>query len=251
LREQYNIMCSFERALKPDERLERRNAYSLKHGGEKEPTHFEMQTYDEGWILHASDNFEDESKVAGQIDMPTAMREMAVQGNLADLQDMLNKDPSLVNSRDAAGGTLLHWACVKGHWEIVHLLIEEFHADVNATCHMKKTPLHDAVNSYCAVVAELTNRQKKDDSVKKPEEGEQEVIPEEMYRRYAKIIKLLINNGANPFARDAEQNSPFFIAKKCRVHKLEEILQEVGKTYQVRQATLLADINICRERGKH
>ena len=70
--------------------------------------------------------------------------ELAAEGDLIGIEEVVGKDPSLVLSSDKDGMTCLHWASDRGHSEMVRFLVEKGSA-VNAQDHCGNTALHIAV----------------------------------------------------------------------------------------------------------
>ena len=65
----------------------------------------------------------------------------AKSGRLEAVQSLLAEDPKQVGVTDAAGYTPLHWAAIRGHWEVFELLLGAG-APVNAVGADGGTPLH-------------------------------------------------------------------------------------------------------------
>ncbi|KAL1421256.1 hypothetical protein MTO96_023232 [Rhipicephalus appendiculatus] len=76
------------------------------------------------------------------------------EGCLERLAECLNNNTSSVHERDAQGMCMLHWACDRGHLEIVELLLDKG-ADPEAKDEEGQTPLHYASSCGHLQVAEL------------------------------------------------------------------------------------------------
>ncbi len=105
------------------------------------------------------------------------IHEAAKTGDIARLQELLNADPSLVNSPDDNVMTPLHLAAEAGATEAVSLLIRSG-ANVNAADFQNRIPLHLAA-----------------------------------YDGNAEAVKLLLENGADPALRDMRDRLP--LAHAC------------------------------------
>jgi len=72
------------------------------------------------------------------------VHQAAENADISVLNQILARDPALVNARDAGGNTALHLACAKGHIKIVKQLLS-MKADVNVRNARQETPLHSAI----------------------------------------------------------------------------------------------------------
>ena len=80
--------------------------------------------------------------------------EMASIGNLEAISEILDKNPSIINTQDKDGMTCLHWASDRGFIQIVQYLLSKG-ADVNAIDHCGNSPLHIAAMSRQKEVVRL------------------------------------------------------------------------------------------------
>jgi len=81
-------------------------------------------------------------------------------GDLAQVKEMLTKEPELIHARDADASTPLHWAAWKGHGAVVEALLDAG-ADIgahNANAHWGTTPLHAAAHGNQREAAEVLIR---------------------------------------------------------------------------------------------
>ncbi|CAG8567037.1 14977_t:CDS:2, partial [Dentiscutata heterogama] len=67
----------------------------------------------------------------------------AKQGKSSEISGILESGEANVNAKDDQGLSLLHWACDRGHLDVVKLLIEKG-ADINILSDGNETPLHYA-----------------------------------------------------------------------------------------------------------
>ena len=74
------------------------------------------------------------------------IHEAAEKGDVATLKVLLERNPELINGKDFYGETSLHYACVRGHIDVVEFLIKK-----GANLHVKDndefSPLHFATGS--------------------------------------------------------------------------------------------------------
>ena len=104
------------------------------------------------------------------------VHDAARAGDLEQLERILTKDPSLVNSLDVDKMTPLHYAIDEGKLEAASLLIGKG-AEINAVNYKKQTPLHIAA-----------------------------------YEGKAGAVKLLLEHGADITMREMRGRIPLFLA---------------------------------------
>lgn len=102
--------------------------------------------------------------------------------------DLINKALSSqkvdVNTKDEEGRALLHWACDRGHKELVSILLQH-KADINCQDNEGQTALHYA--SAC---------------------------------EFADIVELLLNSGADPSIKDMEGSLPEEVTESSAISSL-------------------------------
>ncbi|KAL5265074.1 hypothetical protein ACHWQZ_G005979 [Mnemiopsis leidyi] len=84
----------------------------------------------------------------------TLLHRAAITGDIDKLQFLLEENEIDVNSKDNAGWTPLHEACIKKHVECARLLLE-YGAEVNAKAENHDTPLHDACSKDALAIIRL------------------------------------------------------------------------------------------------
>lgn len=132
-------------------------------------------------------------------------------GNVARVADLLRKDPSLVNAKDASGNTPLH--CAIGYFELG--VVEELlahGADVNARDNNGTTPLH------ILTVGVPPNPPPPPKSVQLPATGLQGI--------HLKIAQLLLTRDADLHARTAWGWTPLETAEKANTDYMVKLLCE-------------------------
>jgi len=113
----------------------------------------------------------------------------AAMGRLAQVREIMEKYPRLVNKAETDGWTPLHHAAAAGQYRTAVFLIS-WGADVNAVSQKGETPLHVAVS-----------------------------------RGKEKVVKLLVKKGAHVNTRDKYGHTPFNIAKTNGYKKIARFLQ--------------------------
>lgn len=121
--------------------------------------------------------------VSGDVFKDTPLHQAAFKGN-KEVAELLLECNAKINSKDYYGDTPLHHASSLGKEEVVKLLLERG-ADVNAvtsdyTGH-RKTPLHEAITGS-------------------------------RIDRYLRIVKMLLDYGANTEIEDRDNGTPLYIA---------------------------------------
>ncbi|OGX54262.1 MAG: hypothetical protein A2267_01975 [Omnitrophica WOR_2 bacterium RIFOXYA12_FULL_38_10] len=74
------------------------------------------------------------------------IHEAAKKGDVVKLREILDREPSLLTTKDEIGKTPLHWAAGKNQLEVIKVLLDEYHIDVNIRNANNGTPLHVAAS---------------------------------------------------------------------------------------------------------
>src|SRR4030043_394513 len=74
------------------------------------------------------------------------IHEAAKSGDIAKLNELLQKDPGLLYAKDEMGKTPLHWATGRSQPEAMELLLDAYKVDVNVRNDNQGTPLHVAAS---------------------------------------------------------------------------------------------------------
>ena len=142
---------------------------------------------------------------------PREIHEAAARGDAFAVKTMLSADASAVNLKNATGETPLHWACIRGHRDVVRVLIEAG-ADVNVKTSEGWTPLHWAALKGQTNIAILLIDNKADlNAVNKDRWTPMHVAA---FAGELDMIKLLIDKGADIRARDRDGFTPMQVASE-------------------------------------
>ena len=139
------------------------------------------------------------------------------KGELKKMDELITKDPSLINKVNKVGATPLHIAAGEGQYEIAELLIQKG-ASLDAQNNFNSTPLDYAIESKKIEVAELLVRKGANTSKfgfygKTPlhyaaEEG--------LYD----LVSFLLKNGVPVDIKDKAGNQPLFYASNIMIADL-------------------------------
>jgi ankyrin repeat protein len=150
------------------------------------------------------------------------IHDAAKNGDLAKVQELLKKNPSLASSKDNYGLTPLHWAAVNGNKALAELLLAN-KAEVNATNASGATPLHAAAMTGHETVAELLLANKAEVNAKNYD-GLTPLYLAAMEGHKA-VAERLLANKAEVNARDSKYGaSPLYVAAAKGHRDLVELL---------------------------
>ncbi len=128
------------------------------------------------------------------------INEAADSGDLAAVKELVEKDASLLESRDGNGSTPLHIACTKGHLELVRYLLTAG-ADPLAGDNENSTPLHAAAIGGNTDIAQLLLDRNIDVDIR--DDNGMTPLLFAGYRGQREMIDFLVSKGADINARDA------------------------------------------------
>ncbi|XP_043985297.1 acyl-CoA-binding domain-containing protein 6 isoform X1 [Gambusia affinis] len=106
------------------------------------------------------------------------------ENNIEHIRNAISTQKLDVNTKDEEGRALLHWACDRGHKELVSVLLQH-KADINSQDNEGQTALHYA--SAC---------------------------------EFADIVELLLNSGADPSIKDMEGSLPEEVTESSAISTL-------------------------------
>jgi len=141
------------------------------------------------------------------------------------VRKLLEQDPLLVQATDERGFTPLHWAGIRGHWDVFSQLLDAG-APVNAIGGDGGTPLHWACHhDRPAMIQRLL------------EQGADLALSNQ-WGRYAlhvaagrgclSVAKLLLGEGADPNCRTREGWTPLHVAQKSGHDQMVDLLRAKG-----------------------
>ncbi|MCE5323900.1 phosphodiester glycosidase family protein [bacterium] len=118
----------------------------------------------------------------------------AASGDLARVQELVNDDPTLVNSQDVSGATPLHWAVDRNQRAMVDLLIA-LGANINAKKKNGVTPTHIAAGEGRNEILEILLTRSADVNAK--DNYGRTPISIARYRQKAEAVKILAAHGVS------------------------------------------------------
>ena len=175
----------------------------------------------------------------------------AVESNSLDLVELLIERGVEVDPTSSWPTSALHQAAQNYNikTEIVELLLEEG-AKINARDSLGKTPLHYAVDRHgdapLDVVELLLNRGAKVDA---EDNDDYTPLRTAVYNRNRKLIKLLIENGADPNHLDYRYIKDNYGFNKGRLRVIKEFLEEdftLGNTTTEEKKNIDRDVNAAK-----
>jgi ankyrin repeat protein len=181
--------------------------------------------------------------------LPPDIFEAVKGGDVEATRKLLEQDPALLNKPDAAfGATPLHWAALRGHEEIVRLLVASG-ADINARNRDGEAPRQVAERGKrAAVVALLRQSESAADSiVEAVRAGDLTRLqlalaadPAALNRKdtrfgatplhwaalkgHAETVKFLLSRGADAEAKNAAGETPLQVARRAGKSEVARIL---------------------------
>ncbi|MBU1013925.1 MAG: ankyrin repeat domain-containing protein [Bacteroidetes bacterium] len=133
----------------------------------------------------------------------------AIKNNdLKKIMGLTVKDDSVLNFKDNAGNTPLHYAAIDGSIAIIELLLSNG-ANIDAVNKQLNTPLYEAINN-----------------------------------KHDEVSKLLINRGADIHRQNVIGNSPLHIAVQKNRKSIAELLIERGADIECKQIAQMTPLNL-------
>lgn len=155
---------------------------------------------------------------------PLDLFESAMLGDLARVQQVVEKDASTVRAMSPDGGTALHFACFFGHPDVVAYLLERG-AVVGAVASAfgNVQPLHSAVASRVLRSVDLLLQNGADANAR--QQAGWTALHSAGQHGDTKLAKLLLQFGANPLAKSDDGQTPIDMAQKAGHRELAAMLR--------------------------
>ncbi len=169
----------------------------------------------------------------------------AKRGDLFAVHHYLRKDPENVRATDAAGFTLLHWAGIRGHWEVFAALAEAG-APVDAAGGDGGTPLHWACHHDRPDMVRLLLDRGADVSVRN--RWGRTALHVAARRGCDLVASLLLAHGAEVNAATHEGWTPLHVAYKAAHPRVISLLLASGAAADQRDEAGKRPADYARER---
>ncbi|MCU0305484.1 MAG: ankyrin repeat domain-containing protein [Thermoanaerobaculales bacterium] len=156
---------------------------------------------------------------------PPDIVEAARRGDSNAVHRLIEADPAVVGTRDAAGDTALYWAGLRGHWRIVAELVAAG-APVNAAGGDGGTPLHGVCHHDRADIAALLLDAGADPGI--ADRSGRTPLHVAARRGNTAVASLLVERGADLAATTQEGWTPLHVAAMSRHPELVELLLGLG-----------------------
>lgn len=158
--------------------------------------------------------------------MSTDILQLSQTGNVQGVIQCLQQNKETISTRDSWGGTALHWACDKGHLDIVHLLLQSG-ADKDAKTHQNMTPLHCACSAgHFDVIRALLQYGADKDAKNRDGWAPIHYAADE---GHLNIVQLLVDNGADKNAKDKNNNNALLYAQRLGFSDIASYLNADAK----------------------
>jgi len=156
------------------------------------------------------------------------LHDATYKGDMVKACTLLKNHPSIVNARGNFNSTPLHWAALKGHMDMVDMLLS-FGADIDTTDDSLRTPLYLAALGSHAVAAKLLIDKGADISAS--DHVGQTALHQAASHHCDKIVRFLLAHGADVNVRDNNGKTPLSLAMSsvCLDYtEVEDILRQHG-----------------------
>ncbi len=151
--------------------------------------------------------------------------EATKRGDLFAVEHYLRKQPGSITATDGAGYTPLHWAAVRGNWEVFEILLERG-AAVDSVGADGGTPLHWACHHDRPDMVLLLLDAGADNSVRN--RWGRTPLHVASRRGCEQVASLLLSHGADPNAVTNEGWTPLHIAYKAGYPRIAALLVRGG-----------------------
>lgn len=159
------------------------------------------------------------------------IHEAAKNGDIAKLNELLQKDPSLLYVKDEMGKTPLHWATGRTQLEAMRLLLDTYKVDVNVRNDNQGTPLHVAASQANPEGVKILLAHGADINARTKDDGTPlHFAAFKVKPGHLEALKILIENGADVNAKMKNGATPLSLAEMTGNTEAAKILRQHGAT---------------------
>ena len=151
--------------------------------------------------------------------------EAAKNGNFQAVRKILEKDPSKLNATDENKYTALHWACMRGHWDIVKFLVGQG-ADLNVVGGDGGTQINWAVNHDNVDIIKLLVE--KGARLNIQNQWGMTELHTAIWRGNIHVVEFLFDHGSDPTIKTNEGWTAMHYAYRSGHDNVIEFLKERG-----------------------
>jgi len=156
--------------------------------------------------------------------------EAAKNGDLKTVKTILTSDPSKLNALDEEKYTPLHWACIRGHWDVARHLIE-MGADLNIQGGDGGTPLNWAVHHDNVEIAKLMID--KGAKLNIQNQWGMTELHTAIWRGNIHVVEYLLDQGSDPMIKTKEGWTAMHYAFRSGHDHIIELLKKRGISLKV------------------
>ena len=166
--------------------------------------------------------------------MTTALAEQIVEaaknGDIETVKTILAGDASKLNALDEEKYTPLHWACIRGYWEVVRYLVEQG-ADLNMQGGDGGTPLNWAVHHDNVSIAKLMID--KGAKLNIQNQWGMTELHTAIWRGNIHVVDYLLDQGSDPMIKTKEGWTAMHYAFRSGHDNVIELLKKKGVSLRV------------------
>ncbi|MCP4725914.1 MAG: DUF3471 domain-containing protein [bacterium] len=151
--------------------------------------------------------------------------EAAKNGDLRTVRSILEQDPSKLDVQNQEGYTALHWACIRGHWDVAGYLIGEG-ADLNVVGGDGGTQINWAVHHDDVEIVKLLIEKGAKLNIRN-QWGMTE-LHTAIWRGCINVVEYLLDHGSDPMIKTNEGWTAMHYAHRSGHDNVIDMLRERG-----------------------
>ncbi len=151
--------------------------------------------------------------------------EAAKKGDLETVRAILEIDPSMIRAVDGGRWTALHWAAIRGHWDVYEFLFE-YDPGIDPVGADGCTPLNYAAHNDRPDMIRLLLDRGADPNIRNI--WGMTPLHTAVWRNCPGVVTLLLDSGADPEIKTNEGWTPLHYANLCGRRELVDMLLKRG-----------------------